>query len=77
MYFFRQFQRKNVDSHLQSAMREHLDFACIKLNSTQVQLDETRAQLSRLTQDQLINNQESREATRKLEEKLEALQRRG
>ena len=64
-----------MDSHLQSAMREHLDFACVKLNSTQVQLDETRAQLSRLTQDQLINNQESREATRKLEEKLKALQR--
>ena len=64
-----------MDSHLQSAMREHLDFACIKLNSTQVQLDETRAQLSRLTQDQLANNQESREATRKLEEKLRALQR--
>ena len=75
MYFFQQFQRKNVDSHLQSAMRQHLDFACIKLNSTQDQLDETRAQLSRLTQDQLINNQESLEATRKLEEKLEALQR--
>ena len=55
-------------------MREHLDFACVKLNNTQVQLDETRAQLSRLTQDQLINNQESREATRKLEEKLKALQ---
>ena len=73
--FFQQLQRKNVDSHLQSAMQEHLDFACIKLNSTQVQLDETRAQLSRLTQDQLINNQESREATRKLEEKLGALQR--
>ena len=72
--FFQQFQRKNVDSHLQSAMRQHLDFACIKLNSTQVQLDETRAQLSRLTQDQLINKQESREATRKLEEKLKALQ---
>ena len=75
MYFFQQFQRKNVDSHLQSAMRQHLDFACIKLNSTQVQLDETRAQLSRLTQDQLANNQESREATRKLEEKFKALQR--
>ena len=64
-----------MDSHLQSAMREHLDFACVKLNNTQVQLDETRAQLSRLTQDQLINNQESREATRKLEEKLGVLQR--
>ena len=75
MYFFQQFQRKNVDSHLQSATRQHLDFACIKLNSTQVQLDETRAQLSRLTQDQLANNQESGEATRKLEEKFKALQR--
>ena len=63
-----------MDLHLQSAMREHLDFACIKLNSTQVQLDKTRAQLSRLTQDQLINNQESRGATRKLEEKLKALE---
>ena len=75
MYFFQQFQRKNVDSHLQSAMRQHLDFACIKLNSTQVQLDETRAQLSRLTQDQLANNQESRKATLKLEKKFKALQR--
>ena len=64
-----------MDSHRQSAMGEHLDLACVKLNNTQVQLDETRAQLSRLTQDQLINNQESRETTRKLEEKLGALQR--
>ena len=32
---FYSFQRKNVDSHLQSAMREHLDLACIKLYNTQ------------------------------------------
>ena len=44
MIFF-QFQRKNVDSHLQSNMREHLEFACVKLNSTQVQLNEQRVQL--------------------------------
>ena len=34
-----------MDSHLQSKMREHLDFACVKLNSTQVQLNEQRVQL--------------------------------
>ena len=34
-----------MDSHLQSAMREHLDLACTKLNSTQVQLNEQRVLL--------------------------------
>ena len=84
-----QFQRKSVDSHLQSNMQEHLDLACVTLNSTQVQLDEqqvqldetraqlveTQAKLSRLTQDQLRNFQESQETTRKLEEKIGVLQR--
>ena len=74
-----------MQSHLQSTMREHLDFACAKFNRTQVQLDEaqvqldeaqvqlneTQAQLS-VTQDQLSNTQET---TRKLEKKVEALQR--
>ena len=40
-----QFHRKNADSHLESAMREHLEFACVKLNSTQLQLNEQRVQL--------------------------------
>ena len=40
-----QFHRKNADSHLESAMREHLEFACVKLNNTQVQLNEQRVQL--------------------------------
>ena len=31
-----------MDSHLQSAMREHLDLACVKLNNTQVQLRNTQ-----------------------------------
>ena len=63
-------------------MQEHLDLACIKLNSTQIQLDEQRAQLvetqaelSLLTQDQLKNAKECQEKIRKLEEKLSALQR--
>ena len=34
-----------MDSHLQSNMREHLDLACAKLNSTQVQLKKQRVQL--------------------------------
>ena len=44
--FFFQFHRKNVDSHLQSNMREHLEFACVQLKSTQVQLNEQRVQLN-------------------------------
>ncbi|CAH3170510.1 unnamed protein product [Porites evermanni] len=65
--------RKDVESHLQSATREHLDFACVNVNSTQVQLDEQRrrVQLGE-TQAQLRVTQKT---TRKLEEKLEALQR--
>ena len=31
-----------MDSHLQSAIREHLDLACVKLNNTQVQLRNTQ-----------------------------------
>ena len=35
-----------MDSHLQSNMREHLEFACVQLKSTQVQLNEQRVQLN-------------------------------
>ena len=80
--FLLQFQRKSVDSHLQSNMQDHLDLACVKLNSTQTQLDEqrdqlveTQAKLSLLTQDQLRSIKECQETKRKLEEKLSALQR--
>ena len=71
-----------MDPHLQSNTREHLDLACVKLTSTQVQLDEqrvqldeTRAKLSRLTQDQLTIIKESQETKIKFEENLEALQK--
>ena len=64
-----------MDPHLQSNTREHLHLACVKLNGTQVQLDETRAQLNRLTQDQLTIIKESQETKIKFEEKLEALQK--
>ena len=55
-FFFFQFQRKNLDSHLQSNMQEHLEFACVKLNSTQVQLNEQRVQLDE-TRAQLVETQ--------------------
>ena len=64
-----------MDPHLQSHTREHLDLACVKLNNTQVQLDETRAKLNCLTQDQLTIIKESQETKIKFEEKLEALQK--
>ena len=71
-----------MDPHLQSNTREHLDLACVKLNSTQVQLvetrvqlDETRAKLNRLTQDQLTIIKESQDTKIKFEEKLETLQK--
>ena len=78
-----------MDLHLQSRTLRHLDLACDKLNSTQVQLDKTRVQfdetriqldktqakLIRLTQDQLTNIKEFQETKIKFEEKLEALQK--
>ena len=37
-FFFFQFQRIKTESHLQSAVRFHLDLTCVKLNNTQVEL---------------------------------------
>ncbi|XP_078350410.1 TNF receptor-associated factor 4-like isoform X2 [Oculina patagonica] len=39
-------QRNQVESHLQSAVRLHLDLACIKLNNTEVKLDVTQVKLN-------------------------------
>ena len=75
---FLQVQRKNLDLHLQKALQEHLNFACDKLNSTQVQLGETRVQLKetqaelKLTRDQV---RETQDITRNLVGKLNMLQR--
>ena len=75
---FLQVQRKNLDLHLQKAMRKHLNFACDKLNGTQVQLGETRVQLKetqaelKLMKDQV---RETQDTTRNLVEKLNMLQR--
>ena len=75
---FLQVQRKKLNLHLQKAMQEHLNFACDKLNSTQVQLGETRVQLNetqaelKVTKDQV---RETQDTTRNLVEKLDMLQR--
>lgn len=58
-----QVQRREVESHLQSDIRLHLDLACVKLHNTEVQLSNT--------QEELRNTQET---TRRLEEKIIVLE---
>ena len=45
LLFSPQFQRKDVDFHVEAAKREHLNLACAKLDETQVKLDDTKAEL--------------------------------
>ena len=47
VYIF-QIQRREVESHLQAAMRLHLDLACVKLGDTQKKLEETTRKLQKL-----------------------------
>ena len=44
MFIF-QIQRREVESHLQAAMRLHLDLACVKLGDTQKKFEETTKML--------------------------------
>ena len=46
---FFQVERRNVDSHLQLAVRLHLDLACVKLNNTQGELKRSRETTSQLS----------------------------
>ena len=50
IYLFLQVKRKQVESHLQSAMRLHLDLACIKLNDTETKLNDTKKKLEKTTE---------------------------
>ena len=43
--FILQIQRREVESHLQAAMRLHLDLACVKLSDTQNKFEETTKKL--------------------------------
>lgn len=74
LQFSLQVQRKEIESHLQSALRIHFELACVKLNDTQVQLNKTQEQLHD-TQVQFHSTQNKfEETTRKLEEKINSLQ---
>ena len=46
--FILQIQRREVESHLQAAMRLHLDLACVKLGDTQKKLEEATRKLHKL-----------------------------
>ena len=45
--FILQIQRREVESHLQAAMRLHLDLACVKLSDTQKKFEETTKKLEK------------------------------
>ena len=76
-YIYSQVQRVQVDSHLQSALRHHLDLACVKLTNTEAKLNNTEAKLditSAKLNDahiKLNETEEKLEATQKVVEKLE------
>ena len=73
-----QLQRKEMESHLQSASSLHLDLARVKLDNTEVRLNITKAKLNDAevklseTHVKLYNTEET---TRGLIEKLDILQR--
>ena len=46
--FIPQIQRREVESHLQAAMRLHLDLACVKLSDTQKKFEETTKKLEEM-----------------------------
>jgi len=66
-------QQRNIESHLQSATRLHLDLACAKLNNTQEELRDTKRKLEEKFN---VCQNEFKETTRKLEEKIDTLENR-
>ena len=70
-----QVQRVQVDSHLQSAMRLHLDLASANLTNTEAKLNDTAVKLNdayiKLNETQVDETVEKLEATRNVVEKLE------
>ena len=69
-HLYLQVQRVQMDSHLQSATRLHLDLACVKLTNTEAKLIDTEAKLNDAHM-KLNKTEEKLEATRKVVEKLE------
>jgi len=65
-----QAQRVQVDSHLQSATRLHLDLACVKLDNVEFELNETKVKLND-AYTKLNATETKLETTRKVVEKLD------
>ena len=69
-FFILQFPRREVEVHLESSTRLHLDLACVKLNETEAQLIKAREE-----SEELRNTLEKFEETkRKHEEKINSLE---
>ena len=68
IFVFLQIKRGDVEHHLQTAMRLHLDLTSVKLNKTEEQLHNTQEELHH-TQEKL---EKFEKITRKLEEKVTA-----
>lgn len=64
-------QRCQVESHLQSATRLHIDLACVKLDNTEVELNATKLKLNNAYV-KLSETEMKLETTRKVVEKLDA-----
>ena len=72
-----QVQRKEVEFHLQSAVRLHLDLTCAKLNNMQEEFKKTRRKLEEKVGETKTELEEKyEEVTRKLEDKVSALENR-
>ena len=69
--FFSQVQRNEVESHLQSAMKAHLDLACVKLNDTQIQLNSAQEAIRKLEETTRTLEEKFQTTTKKLEEKFQ------
>ena len=69
--FFSQAQRNEVECHLQSAMRAHLDMACVKLNKTQIQLNSAQEAIRKLEETTRTLEEKFQTTTKKLKEKFQ------
>ena len=79
-----QIHRREVESHLQAAMRLHLDLACVKLSETQKKFEETTKRLEErvnaleehihFSEEKCDTQKKFEETTKKLEERVNALE---
>ena len=71
IYFFSQVKRNEIESHLQFAMKVHLDLACVKLNNTQIQLNRAQEAITKLEETTRTLEEKFQTTTKKLKENFE------